>query len=319
MDGLRQRKNRQKPVQNNPNNKAEIEKAESLVTKIIEEYIKKYSNNPVNIIIVIIAIAIGTHYLVHHLGLVTASRALNSNKKAIHSAVRHIPLVGSVLGPINYYLNLMIKKIGVFAQPSIIISFRRFMKSIGTEGFFQALKELEIALRSVATTGTGAYLYAALFGRHGVYATSPFDPSGHALLGQLNVLNMTEVDSRDNLETLIKNVWSTAYLISAATTIVFYHTVPEYLVGLLFAYAGYYTWGYIYKFTFNKLIKMFPENETIVDIKRGIDKKLKNKVKTAGGSQVYNYIVNPLTNRKVNINGKKGKEILQNYLNNITN
>ena len=61
---------------------------------------------------------------------------------------------------------------------------------------------------------------------------------------------------------------------------------------------------------------MFPENETIVDIKRGIDKKLKNKVKTAGGSNVYNYIINPLTNRKVNINGKKGREILFMYLNN---
>ena len=107
------------------------------------------------------------------------------------------------------------------------------------------MKELEVAIRSVATTGTGAYLYAALFGRHGVYATSPFDPSGHALLGQLNVLNMGQSIAEIILKHLLKMFWSTAYLISATTTIVFYHTVPEYLVGLLFAYAGYYTWGYI--------------------------------------------------------------------------
>ena len=42
--------------------KQKTEKAESLVTKIIEEYIKKYSSDPVNVIIVIIAIATGTHY-----------------------------------------------------------------------------------------------------------------------------------------------------------------------------------------------------------------------------------------------------------------
>ena len=98
----------------------------------------------------------------------------------------------------------MIKKIGVFAQPSIIISFRRFIKSIGTEGFFSSIERTRNIVRSVATTGTGAYLYAALFGRHGVYATSPFDPSGHALLGQLNVLNMGAVDTEIILKHLLK-------------------------------------------------------------------------------------------------------------------
>lgn len=35
---------------------------------------------------------------------------------------------------------------------------------------------------------------------------------------------------------------------------------------------------------------------------------------TGGG---YNYIVNPLTNRKVSIFGKKGKEIIKHYFKNL--
>ena len=36
-----------------------------------------------------------------------------------------------------------------------------------------------------------------------------------------------------------------------------------------------------------------------------------------GGKPKYNYIVNPLTNRKCNINSSLGRKILQNYYNNL--
>jgi hypothetical protein len=32
-----------------------------------------------------------------------------------------------------------------------------------------------------------------------------------------------------------------------------------------------------------------------------------------GGGNIYSYIVNPITGRKVNINGSLGREILRNY------
>ena len=34
-----------------------------------------------------------------------------------------------------------------------------------------------------------------------------------------------------------------------------------------------------------------------------------------GGKSNYNYIINPITKRRVKINGKKGREILQKYIN----
>ena len=38
-----------------------------------------------------------------------------------------------------------------------------------------------------------------------------------------------------------------------------------------------------------------------------------------GGGESYNYITNPLTNRRVKLTGRLGKQVLQNYINSLNN
>ena len=306
MSELRRRK---KTLHNsNEQNLSEkIEKTSNFVSNMVNAFIKKHRRNPLFIVVVVVAISIATHYLVHNMGLISASRNLGSDKANIHRAVGKIPFLGAILRPLNKYLNMLVKKGGIFAQPALIIGLKRFIQSVGTNGFLNAIEHLEMVVRSLSTSATGSMLYYYLFSRHGVFANSPFDPSGHSLLGHINVLNMSDVESLDNIEIAIKNVWTVCYLISAATTIIFYHTVPEYLVGMLMAYVGYYTWGYFYNIAFRQLFKLFPNNESVTDYKRMIDRVMKRKEKTAGG-----YIINPKTGRFVKSNGKIGKSILKN-------
>ena len=42
-------------------------------------------------------------------------------------------------------------------------------------------------------------------------------------------------------------------------------------------------------------------------------------IQLGGGENVYNYIINPTTNRKVRLDGKLGKEVLRNYMNLLNN
>ena len=48
-------------------------------------------------------------------------------------------------------------------------------------------------------------------------------------------------------------------------------------------------------------------------------RKINEEKKKQNGAGLYLKIVNPATNRKVNVNGKLGKQILQNYLNYLNN
>ena len=41
------------------------------------------------------------------------------------------------------------------------------------------------------------------------------------------------------------------------------------------------------------------------------------KIDQGGGSSVYNYIINPITNRKVKLSSRTGKKIIKNYIENF--
>ena len=42
-----------------------------------------------------------------------------------------------------------------------------------------------------------------------------------------------------------------------------------------------------------------------------------NKIQKGGGNSNYQYIVNPLTNRKVNVNSRLGRKIILEYVSNL--
>ena len=62
-----------------------------------------------------------------------------------------------------------------------------------------------------------------------------FDISGHAFLGHTIILSLRKMGDSP-IEKRIKRLWFVAFSIVATITIIYYHTVPEYLSGMALAY-----------------------------------------------------------------------------------
>ena len=187
-------------------------------------------------IVMWILITFAFHYLVHMSGSpirVSCSRALGCDKHAIDEYIGKIPYIGMILGQLNQCLNVLVKKGGIFLQPAVFIGLKRLVRNT-------KMRSLQIIITSVLITAMGSSVYYCLFSRSGLFHNSFFDPSGHALLGFLNIFNMCGIKPADIIEKRINAVWAIFFLISASNTIIFYHTIAEYLTGILMAYIGFY-------------------------------------------------------------------------------
>jgi hypothetical protein len=171
-------------------------------------------------------------------------------KKSIHREVaRAVP---RSVYEFNKTYNGLFKLAAPFLQPATVILLKRVVQDMYSDKDKRGIAELrnvlsvrgKEAVRATAPSLAAAGGYWALFrepGRGGggglLRGGGDFDLSGHALLMQLNAIATVKLRPKDGFEHAVVLIWLVCCLIQATTTIVFYHTIPEYLSGLILAYA----------------------------------------------------------------------------------
>jgi hypothetical protein len=246
----------------------------------IKSKLKSYDTETAALLVILIAI--GLHLHLHGMKENRSPSAAKGNTtQEIKEGVKQT--IGCV-APLADILNTLLLEFGMVTQPLVLAS---CFKSVGTAAFPTILQKI---LHDMMPIGSVAVLYQLLFHkRYGVLTTSSqkkgnrdsstppssqraFNLSGHALIGHTIVLSLRKLGDSP-AEKRLKKMWFVAYACVSTLTIVYYHTVPEYMAGVALAY------GYD---ALHQSLKHRPKNTTLYShLKKKLTRKSRpNKIRT---------------------------------------
>ncbi len=230
-------------------------------TKAFTIFLEQISDKPQAALGFMVVLAITLNISLHQAGLVENSRtqSLSASKQLVGRSVADFMKSGFLI-EFNKKYNSYFKRAGILMQPATIIIISRLLSSafapapaVATAGsttenssqeqpkpaytFDEALRD---AVKSLGPSVAGFAFFFADAQRKNVYAKSSkeqknllFDASGHAGVTLLNAMGTFAVKPENKFERGVVLAWLLCTWLSTTVTIIFYHTVPEYVVGML--------------------------------------------------------------------------------------
>jgi len=186
---------------------------------------------PESFVVLLILIAVFLNIALHRRGLVkhtmtiipesiSNDRGLKREylKKTIPSELKTV--FPALILRMNNIINDIIKRAGIFVQPGILNAVFSIIRGEPLDTVLNG-----DAMRHLINSGSGFGIYPKM--TKALRQVSLDDVSGHGFLGMINILNSFQTE--DNA---LKFIWLSAISLNAIITIIYFHTVPEYLAGL---------------------------------------------------------------------------------------
>ena len=186
---------------------------------------------PESFVVLLILIAIFLNIALHKRGLVkhtmttipdsiSNDRGLKREylKKTIPNELKTV--FPAFILKMNNIINNIIKRAGIFVQPGILNAVFGIIRGEPLDTVLNG-----DAMRQLINSGSGFKIYPKM--TKALRQVGMDDLSGHGFLGMINIVNSFQAE--DNA---LKYIWLSAISLNAIITIIYFHTVPEYLAGL---------------------------------------------------------------------------------------
>lgn len=136
----------------------------------------------------------------------------------------------------NNVINGIIKRAGIIVQPGVLNAVFGIIRGEPLDAVLNGT-----AMRQIINSGSGTGIYPKM--TKALRQVGMDDLSGHGFLGMINIVNSFQTEE-DNA---LKYIWLSAISLNAIITIIYFHTVPEYLAGLVIGGAWQYAINSIVK------------------------------------------------------------------------